>query len=354
MRMAALLLATTACPRFYASSKSLGQDSHGQLPQLDEMIQEAQLKLMASLEKVVTEAEAETQAIADLHRVLGEAGQERKRCTALREEALSDVAAFRQELEALAEINRAAESSSTIGGGDDQRAYDWSALSLLGERSVASSASGSGRGASAVVAGVKKAAELHFSVVKAAQAAATVCGRRRRREMDGGNAQEDPVLIQTSRTCTSASNRLREAYDVASRHLGELLENSEKRAADDACFLAAIALLEDRRRVQDERIREARRELCEGHLASAEAEALVRKVQDALAAFSQGLLYTDCAANRDWRRYVAATESLIQLAQNRPTCPQCCQDPTAYEQLAGPGGGLGGGTAPAEGWGYWR
>jgi len=293
---------------------------------LEAELEALQLKLVAGLEKVAVEGQIESSAIADLGQVMEELERHLESCEHQASESREDVAAFERELQELVAIAQAEKNVKTLSALSME---NWTSLSLLGERSVSvrrkkgghQRKKGSGHEVQ-VAADVKRAAEMHWGMVKAVKAAA-LCQMGQVQATDG-NSQAAAATTTPSpvNNCAEEYEKLREVYKGAYVHISKLLESAKVLAGDDACFQTAYAMLSPRQEVLAHRIQDARRGMCEGHLAGNEAEDHARKVQEALNA-SRAFLAPDCM-DESWRRYEDQVGDIVRLAMDRPKCEGCC------------------------------
>lgn len=288
------------------------------LEHLDNEVESARLKLLASLEKVLTEGEIESSSVEEHRRVVKEFKVELEKCEYQRAEARLDVETYTRELQELWEIAHV---------GIQGHNSSWTALSLLGERSVTSVQKAANakthRRQVRVSAGVKRAAEMHWGLVKHAQAL-SLCQQKNGSVASSGNFTEYVNISEdASGPCVAGYQRLRLVYREAYLHISSLLQSAESISESDACFRAIHSLHEERQVSLELKIQTARRAMCQGHITGLEAEAHARKVRERLWA-TQRLVGSDCF-NLDWSVYVSTIESLVQLTMTRPQCQSCCR-----------------------------
>lgn len=292
---------------------------------LEAELEALQLKLVAGLEKVAVEGQIESSSIADLGQVMEELERQLDACEHQAAEAREDVEAFERELQELVAIAQAEKNVVKLSALSIE---NWTSLSLLGERSVSVRSKkgerkrkkGSGQEVQ-VAADVKRAAEMHWGMVKAAQAAA-LCQMGQVSATGGDSQAAAATTTPSPMNCEEEYEKLREVYKGAYVHISKLLESAKVLAGDDACFQTAYAMLSPRQEVLAKRIQDARRGMCEGHLAGNQAEDHARKVQEALNA-SRAFLAPDCV-DESWRRYEDQVGDIVRLALDRPKCEGCC------------------------------
>lgn len=281
------------------------------IEQLRVQVESIELRILTSFTKVVVGGEQEVSAVGEIVSVLEHIRVQIAGCQTQREEALRDVELYRRELGELEEIARG-----------DSAAYNYSALSLLGERSLILQSDMSSHTDSSV----HRAAEMHFSVVRAAK---QVAACEQRQALSRTLPSSEYLPDAGADACRASRDTLLRMYRIAYSHINSLLEMALKISIDDICWFAAFEMYDERRAPLDRRVEEARRQICDGAREGESARVEAQLMQTRMRAMLES--FTVSCGDVAWQRYVTAVNSLVAMATTQPMIPVAlCSNDTSF------------------------
>lgn len=283
------------------------------IEQLRVQVESVELRILTSFTKVVVGGEQEVSAIGEILSVLEHIRVQIAGCEAQRQESLRDVELYRRELRELEEIAHA-----------DSEVYNWSALSLLGERSLMFRSNMSSHAVSESImhSDVHRAAEMHFSVARAAK---QVAACEQRRMLSGVPSPWDQLPGYTlpaagaEDACRASREVLLRMYQIAYSHISTLLEMALTISVDDVCWFTVFEMYDERRAPLDFRVEEARRQICDGAREGESAQVEAQLVQTSMSANWES--FTVTCQDVTWQRYILAVRSLVAMATSQPVIP---------------------------------
>lgn len=293
------------------------------IEQLRVRVESVELRILTSFTKVVVGGEQEVSAIGEILTVLEHVRVQIAGCEAQRQESLRDVELYRRELAELEDIARA-----------DSEVYNWSALSLLGERSLLLRSGMSAHEASELIvhSDVHRAAEMHFSVARAAKQLAS-CEQLR---ISAGvhSTWDQPPEAGVEDACSASRGVLLRMYQIAFSHISTLLEMALTISVDDVCWFTIFETYSERRAPLDRRVEEARRQICDGAHEGESVRLEAQLVQTSMSSVWEA--FTVSCEDATWQRYVTAIRSLVEMAASQPAIPRalCTNVTSSYASRA--------------------